>query len=282
MVVVMIGVTSSNLLRLRSAGARLGEDEVRSELLARSAVEVVLKRLNLDSGWRSMYTSGAWSTPEAIDGGSFRYMIDDIDGNLGDDPGDPTRLHVSATIGGATRILSVEIDSQGAAQTNLLSNGGFEGGTSSWSRYFCTLGIDTASPQEGSQSLLVTARSQVLGSPTQNVTSVVRSGVTYDVQMWIKVRGASRQVRANINGTTLLLVSFVSSTPWVVVPADTWYRFEASVTPSFLNGLSVATLSFYTDAGSEVLQFDDVRLVERSNGDVVRIVPGTWRREVSP
>lgn len=282
MVVVMIGVTGSSLMRLRSVDARLGESEVRAEFLARSAAEIVLKRLNLDDAWREANSSGVWSGDEAIDGGTFRFMLRDEDGDLDDEAGDRARLHVSATIAGATRIYSVEIESERGEGENLLANGGFEGGTTSWSRYFATLGLDTTSPMEGSQALRVTGRSPSLGSPTQNVTSVVRSGVTYDVRMWIRIEGASRQVRANINGTTLLLVGFASSTPWVTVPGDTWYRFDASVTPVFLNGLSVATLSFYTDLGSEVLLFDDVQLVERSTASVVRFVPGSWRREVNP
>lgn len=282
MVVVMIGVTSSRLMRLRSANARLGEGEVRAEFLARSAADVVLKRLNLDDAWRDANSSGVWSGDEAIDGGTFRFMLMDEDGSLGDDAGDRARLHVSATIGGATRIFSVEVEAEGKAQENLLSNGGFESGTMSWSRYYATIGIDTTMPKEGVQALRVTARSPSLGSPTQNVTSVVRSGVTYDVRMWIRIEGSSRRVRANINGTTLLLVGFASSTPWITVPGNTWYRFDASVTPTFLNGLSVATLSFFTDLGSEVLLFDDVQLVERSTASVVRFVPGSWRREVNP
>ena len=67
MVIVMLGVTSSHLMRIRSADARLSEDEARANLLARSAIEVTIRALNNDPSWRDSHNHDQWSgTPITI------------------------------------------------------------------------------------------------------------------------------------------------------------------------------------------------------------------------
>ncbi len=284
MVIVMLGVTSSHLMRIRSADARLSEDEARAALLARSAIEVTIRALNDNPSWRTSHTHDQWSsTPITIDDGSFIYKLTDEDGDLADDSADDVRLTVSATRGQATRLYSVLLrPSGGSAPTNLLTNGGFESGVSGWSRYFCTLLLQTTDPMEGLQFLRATSRMSNAGSPTQDLIGILADpGTTYRIRFFVRVRGADRSVRANILTTSASGSSLVA-TPWMPVAADTWTEIDETLTPSFTPPLSIATLSFYTDGGYEDLDFDDVRLTIETGGPALSVVEGTWRREVLP
>ncbi len=284
MVIVMLGVTSSHLMRIRSADARLSEDEARAALLARSAIEVTIRALNNDPSWRDSHNHDQWSsTPITIHDGSFIYKLTDEDGDLNDDASDDVRLTVAATRGQATRLLSVLLRPvTGPAPTNLLTNGGFESGTSGWNRIFCTLAINTTNPVEGTQCLLATSRTSNAGSPIQDLVGVLADpGTTYRIRFFVFVRGADRGVRANIL-TTSSGGSSLAATPWIPVPADTWTEINETLTPSFSPPLTIATLSFYTDGGYEDMLFDDVRLTIETGGPPLSVVEGTWRREILP
>ncbi len=284
MVIVMLGVTSSHLMRIRSTNARLSEDETRAALLARSAVEVMIKALNDDPSWRTSHVHDQWSDmPRTIHDGTFIYKLSDEDGDLADDTSDDVRLTVLTTRGEATRIYSVLLrPSAGTTPVNLLTNGGFENGTNGWNRYFCTLVTQTSDPVEGTQFLRATSRLSNSGSPVQDLVGVlVDPGTTYRIRFFVRINGASRSVRANIltAGST---GSSLVATPWILIDADTWTEINETLTPSFSAPLSLATLSFYTDGGLEDVDFDDVRLTVDTTGSTLSAVDGTWRREVLP
>ena len=282
MIVAMIGVTSSRLIILRRAGASASQDAIGSQALARSAIEIVLTRINADSTWRTTNVSGVWSSPEPLAGGEFIWMIEDADGNLANDPSTPATLHVRAIVGAATRMLRVGLDpSTSGSAPNILLDPGFEGATGDWYRFFCTIAVDTADKMEGTQSMSVTVRSLTSGAPTQSLVGLIDPATSYDVGFWIKISGASRQVRANVSGYSPTSGGFLDASPWVSVPADTWTYISTTLSTSWTGTPAMATFSIYTDAGTEDFHLDDVSM-SISPKEIVRIASGSWRREVLP
>ncbi len=278
MVIVMIGVSVSHLARIRSSSRTLSEQATKAELAAKSAVEITLKRVRLDSNWRSNNTSGDWSDPsEAIGDAKFISVLEDSDGDLNDDADDDATLTVKASVGGAMRMLSVRLEREPIA-ANLLTNSDFESGTSPWTASLCTISTESGTSPTGDDALLATLRLSSLAGPTQDVTSQIESDSSYMVSGWIRVSGKSRNLRARIGLSTASVTSNVT-TGWLLVPADTWTRFEGTLTPSWTGTLVSATLSFETDAGSEDLRFDNLQL--RATREM-RVAAGTWKREVLP
>ncbi len=278
MVIVMIGVSVSHLARIRSSSRTLSEEATKAELAAKSAVEITLKRIRLDSTWRSTKTSGVWSSPaETIGDAKFVSMLEDNDGNLADDPDDHAMLTVKASVGGAMRMLSVHLEREPIA-ANLLTNSDFESGTIPWAASLCTISTESGTSPTGGDALLAALRLTSLAGPTQDVTAQIKSDTSYMVSGWVWVSGASRNIRARIR-TSTALITVNDTTGWVLVPADTWTRFEDTLTPSWTGTLVSATLSFETDAGSEDLRFDNLQL--RATREM-RVAAGTWKREVLP
>lgn len=278
MVIVMIGVSVSHLARIQSSSRTLSEQATKAELAAKSAIEITLKRIRLDSDWRSNKTSGVWSSPaETIGDAKFVSVLQDSDGDLADDADDHATLTVKASVGGAMRMLSVRLEREPVA-TNLLTNSNFESGTSPWAASLCTISTESGTSPTGDDALLATLRLTSLAGPTQDVTAQIKSDTSYTVSGWVRVSGATRNMRARIRISTASL-TVNDTTGWVLVPADTWTRFEDTLTPSWTGTLVSATLSFETDAGSEDLRFDNLQL--RATREM-RVAAGTWKREVLP
>ncbi|MEM9413977.1 MAG: hypothetical protein AAGA29_00680 [Planctomycetota bacterium] len=107
---VGIGVTAVMVGRIDLQGASLEEDQTQARLLARGGLEIVRKRLESQSNWRTSHTHGAWSSQTVVGHGAFVYkLVDEADGSLSDDPDDPVRLYVKATVGQAVRIYSAVV-----------------------------------------------------------------------------------------------------------------------------------------------------------------------------
>ena len=72
--------------------------------------EAAALRMSMDTAWRSRTNSGDWSTAVAHEDASVRYLlVDEDDGDLGDDPNDAVRLTTEVTLGDAVRLYSVEL-----------------------------------------------------------------------------------------------------------------------------------------------------------------------------
>ena len=232
MVIVMIGVSVSHLARIRSSSRTLSEQATKAELAARSAVEIVLKRIRLDPNWRSNHSSGDWSDPsEAIGDAKFVSMLEDTDWDLDDAPDDDATLTVKASVGGAMRMLSVRLEREPIA-ANLLTNSDFESGTSPWTTNLCTISTESGTSPTGDDALLATLRLTSLAGPTQDVTAQIKSDTSYTVSGWVRVSGVTRNMRARIS-TSTASITVNDTTGWVLMPADTWTRFEGTLTPSW-------------------------------------------------
>jgi hypothetical protein len=79
-------------------------------LLATSAVEHALAKINSTSNWRSLYTNNTPIADIAAGRGTFAWkFVDEIDGILANDPTQKVRLYGIGRVGGAMRMFSVQL-----------------------------------------------------------------------------------------------------------------------------------------------------------------------------
>jgi hypothetical protein len=104
--VVGVSLLAITQISVRTAGA--DDDVAEASVLAESAVEYALAKMNADSNWRTTYSSNVEVTPRNFGRGkiSFR-MVDEADGNLSNNTTDSIRLYGIGRAGKATRVYSI-------------------------------------------------------------------------------------------------------------------------------------------------------------------------------
>lgn len=118
MIVALIALAAIHLGRVETDVLAGAEQVNYAELLAQSAVELALTRINADANWRTTYASGVenpsatWMT---LGNGGIRFALIDADGNLADDPNDFVTLRGIGRYGEAVQVASVALQPGGAA-----------------------------------------------------------------------------------------------------------------------------------------------------------------------
>ncbi|MDO8952006.1 MAG: carbohydrate binding domain-containing protein, partial [Draconibacterium sp.] len=83
----------------------------------------------------------------------------------------------------------------GFAQTNLITNGGFENGTTGWSVWGATLAT-TTDAHSGSAAAKVSNRKNPWDAINTNITSIIKSGQSYTLSAWVKIPSPAVKFRA--------------------------------------------------------------------------------------
>lgn len=276
LLVTVIGLGALLAARVGLRDAALTGHAVQADLLAQSAADLVLFRFCQDDTWRATQPHDLWSDPEQLDGGTFTYrVVDELDGNLAADAGQPFRLHVQATTQGAVRLYSVLVTP--LAPVNRLSNGGFEAGTVHWAPSNGVLEVRTTDPHGGTAyAALRAAVSTSLGA-TQPLAGRIVSGTQYHISVWVRAASGTVQVVAGIvtesSGSGQLW--FQGDSTFV---GPTWTQLSGTVTPTWSGSLAAAY--FYVGTTGTALQIDDALLALPLDLPPLAPVPGTWRREV--
>jgi hypothetical protein len=118
MIVALIGLAALHLGRVETDVLSGAEQINYAELMAQSAVELALTRINADANWRTTYASGVenpsatWTT---LGLGGVRFALVDADGNLADDANDSVTLRGIGRYGEAVQVASVALQPGGAA-----------------------------------------------------------------------------------------------------------------------------------------------------------------------
>jgi hypothetical protein len=106
--VAVIGLSALNVERVRAHRVPAQNDWEEAGMLATSAVENALVTINAATGWRSLFSNNTPSAPIALGRGTYQWkLVDEIDGNLGNDISQPVRLYGIGRVGQAVRIYSV-------------------------------------------------------------------------------------------------------------------------------------------------------------------------------
>ena len=278
LVVAIIGLSALVLARSQFQGMRLNEDAVKADFAAQTMTDVTVFRLANNSNWRATHTHDTWTSNEVVGDATFRYkLVDEIDGNLANDPNQPVRLYGQATVGETVRIYSVLL-ARGTI-INLVTNADLENGTTDWTSYYCTLESRTDSPRSGAACLLVKNRLFYASCAYQDIRAWVEKGVTYTCEFWMKMESGSATAAVQIEtvGTSSGYRYVTGSSTSV---GTTWTKVTGDLTPTWTGSLNTARVYVYTN-NTTAFRIDDV-LVAEATSVQVKPIAGTWRREVLP
>ncbi len=152
----------------------------------------------------------------------------------------------------------------GFAQSNLISNGGFENGTTGWAVWGATLAT-TTDAHSGSAAAKVSNRKNPWDAINTNLTSVIKSGQAYTLSAWVKMPSPAVNFRAtislNVDG-----VSTYHGLLWTNSPVIGSYKqYSETFTLNWTGNLVSATLYFENESVGGVYSdyiIDDVQMVE--------------------
>lgn len=159
------------------------------------------------------------------------------------------------------------------ADTNVLTNPGFENGTTGWVARSCSISAVTSPVRSGSYSARATGRSAAWQGIQQTLMDKVLVGQTYQISGYVRVSTASAQVKVSIqktdgNGTTYtnVAVGTADNTSWLYLSgnytlsvtgtlSELWVYFEGpdSGVDLYVDDASVYGPSVSDDASLQIL-----------------------------
>jgi hypothetical protein len=146
----------------------------------------------------------------------------------------------------------------GLATANVLTNPGFEDGTTGWQvNGSGTLAAGTGVVRSGTRSLAITGRTASWNGPGQDVTAKLINGKPYGTSVWVRTQSGTPSAKATlaltVNGTT----SYLQLTPAATVNPTGWTQLSGTATASWTGTLTRAILYVETAAGTDNLYLDD-------------------------
>ncbi len=152
---------------------------------------------------------------------------------------------------------------------NLLTNPGFESGTTDWYPFDsgCDIAVDSSKAKTGSSSLLVSNRTAPWAGPAHDITDQIVSGATYHVEAHaqkvdVNVSGIKITVRIEYKETAISLPKF---SYWSTAPQTAggkWKRLQGDFTLAWVGTLESAVMYVETDTSLESFRIDDAVLIE--------------------
>ena len=282
LLVVIIGLSTLLAVRVERRAASATEAAVKARLGAESVTDLALCWITADPNWRSTYTSGTWAAAQTVDGVTFSLkLVDELDGNLANDPTQPVRLYGKAVTGEATRISSLVLNPRPVV--NLLANADMEAGTANWNSWNCSITARNNQPHGGAQCLLIASRLSNYAEAYQVVTSRIQSGKTYNVELWAKMKqSGTDRVTISLNIETWMGWQYFTTASTTV--GTTWTKVSGTLTPTWTGTLTEADWGTFTypSGGTSDYYIDDAVWTEQDTRPPLIPVPGTWRQDVLP
>ena len=277
--VAVVGLSALAAVRIQQRVASLNEAAAQADFYAQSATDLTMFWIAADANWRTTYANDTWTTERSDGPVRFNFkLVDELDGNLANDPTQPVRLYGRATAGDAVRMYSVQL--QPRTITNLLSNAEMENGTANWVGMSCTVESRTDTPHGGAKYIYVRGRTKATGGPVQIVSATVENGATYQFELWIA--GSSKtitalpamQITASGSGTQVIAGTSTSV-------GTAWTKITSSFSVTWSGTLTEADVGVSASNGTDDFKIDDALLGKPLTGPPLAPVRGTWRREVS-
>ncbi len=180
--VTVIGISACLLQRVQLHGAQAGMARETARVLARSAVEIGLLRVETKSDWRTLYGNGFWVTDQPLGAGILSLeAVDPSDGDITDSESDSVLLIGTGVVGEARHcaqvMLTEVIEPLAALRTSLHASGDISVKAADSIRV-------TGAPLSGNltisndgtiygdvEAVQVTSKGTITGSITQNAAS---------------------------------------------------------------------------------------------------------------
>lgn len=110
---VVVTVVAATAIQASRMGVRAGvaqREAAEAASVAQSGLDHILQLIATTPTWRATYGAIDASPKVLRDGTQYKWQLtDETDGDLLDDPDDPVRVSCTATVGGASRTVSVEL-----------------------------------------------------------------------------------------------------------------------------------------------------------------------------
>ncbi len=143
-----------------------------------------------------------------------------------------------------------------ATPTNLLTNPGFENGTTGWTCQTCTLSTVSSPVHSGSRAAFVANRGSNRAGIRQDITSVLaaQGQGTYTLAAWVRMASGSAKVKVTVmvrgNKTAYFTVRCSAK-------STTWTNCSGTKTITWTGALREARLSIETGSGTTPYYADD-------------------------
>jgi lysophospholipase L1-like esterase len=143
--------------------------------------------------------------------------------------------------------------------SNLLTNGSIESGTSGWSAFGSgTIATSTSVVHGGANSLLRAGRTASWNGPSEDLTSKLTNGRSYTTSVWMRMQSGALTAKVTLavtaNGTTnyiTLAQGPVNSTGWTLLTGTTTVSWAGTLSSArFYAETTSGTDSFYLDDAS--------------------------------
>lgn len=283
MLVTVIGLGGLMAARTQFHISHANDQAMQARFLAQSAIDLGVHALSTDANWRTNLDNNDWQADQLLPEGLFRWkLVDEGDGDLDDDVTDEVRIYGMGIVGDTVRTYSVALAPRGN-EPNLLRNPGFEDGTSGWQSWNCTLVTDTSGPHSGATRILLSNRSTLDAEGYQDVANTIQNGQTYYVEVWAESDGSSEDITISFKTIGSTSGTLTSVTPAVSVDTS-WTLVSGTLTPTWIGTLVEARwrVFSYPSGGTRDFYIDDAVMRVDTDPAVLELVPGSWRREVSP
>jgi hypothetical protein len=110
LLVTVIGLSALAVERIKGREGAASDDWNEAGLLAQAAVENALGVMNSTPAWRTTLANNTPSASVAMGRGSYQWKwVDEIDGDLANNAGQPVRLYGIGRVGQAVRLFSVQV-----------------------------------------------------------------------------------------------------------------------------------------------------------------------------
>jgi hypothetical protein len=156
--------------------------------------------------------------------------------------------------------------------TELVVNGGFETNTANWFPFSgCTLTRDTAVRRTGSAACLVSGRSSVFSTPSQDITEHMVKNRNYRISFWVRsVEEQDFRPEIRIRSTNWVFQVFLLGNR-TTVNAGTWTLVSSNIRVNWSGALVGAELRISTSKQSNY-HFDDVSLLNEDRAVGTRYI----------
>ena len=263
--VMVMGVVITNRLNARDVSQ--GNDALRAEALAESAVEYALAKLAADASWRTTYTNNVEAPAVSMAGGTMVFkLVDESTGSLTSNPTNPVRIYGIGKYGKAIKAFSVQ--AAGKAGLTCLNAAVTTGGTFSLNQATFqangfTLASNSTMSAANTSSGTVNANVEAVGAITPGSATITGTSTT-----GVTARGMPASTAFDYyiaNGTPISYSSIPSGIIQNVV-------LSPSSNPYSLVGLITNARGIYViDCQNQVLQMTHCRIV----GTLVILNPGS-------
>src|SRR6185436_1179620 len=144
--------------------------------------------------------------------------------------------------------------------SNLLTNPGFESGTTGWTCNGCTGSAITSPVFAGTRAYQAAARTAAWAGPMQTVTSQVVNGQSRYSEVWVRMSSGTATANVTLEINTSTGTTWIAMTPNATVNSTGWTKLSGNATVSWSGTLNTAKWFVQTTSGTVTFYIDEAKM----------------------